>query len=51
MENVSVIDTDAASFTTKADHLHFDANGQQALGATFAVQVERKIKINLEGAQ
>ena len=44
--NVGMINTDAADFTTKADHLHFDASGQQALGAAFAALIESNLMLN-----
>jgi hypothetical protein len=37
--NAYVIDTDGTNFTVLADGGHFDAQGQQALGAAFAAQL------------
>jgi len=39
--NTCMIDTDSPDFTMKPDFLHFDAGGQQAMGAAFAAQIKR----------
>ena len=51
MDNARMIDTDDPTFATKADHLHFDARGQQALGAAFAALLESNLKLNLKAAR
>ena len=51
VDNARMIDTDAPTFATKADHLHFDARGQQALGAAFAALLESNLKLNLKAAR
>jgi len=38
--NAYMIDTDGADFEMKSDFLHFDAVGQQTMGAAFAAQIK-----------
>jgi len=51
VDNARMIDIDDPTFATKADHLHFDARGQQALGAAFAALLESNLKLNLKAAR
>ena len=43
--NVYMIDTDGTNFTIMPDKGHFDAEGQQALGAAFATQLANILKL------
>ena len=51
VDNARMIDIDDPTFSTKADHLHFDARGQQALGAAFAALLESNLNLNLKAAR
>ena len=51
VDNARMVDTDGPTFATKADHLHFDSRGQQALGGAFAALLESNLKLNLKATR
>jgi len=48
--NAYLIDTDSTNFTMNSDHLHFDAGGQQAMGAAFAAQLAKILNLRISEA-
>ena len=45
--NAYLIDADSPNFTMNSDHLHFDAGGQQAMGAAFAAQLAKILNFRI----
>ena len=48
--NAYLSDADSTSFTMNSDHLHFDAGGQQAMGAAFAAQLAKVLNLRISEA-
>ena len=48
--NAYLIDADSTNFTMNSDHLHFDAGGQQAMGAAFAAQLAKILNLRISEA-